>query len=264
MKQIHPTAIVHPDAILERGVKIGPYAIVGQNVRLGENSEIMAHAIVEGITVLGKNNKVFPSASIGLPCQDLKYQGEATKLIIGDNNHFREFCTVHPSATLDEDTVVGSNNLIMAYAHIAHNCQIGSNVILANAVQLAGHVRIDDFVTIGGMTAVQQFVRVGIHAFVGGASGLRKDIPPYTRGGGSDKYRIAGLNTVGLSRRGFSNVTIEAIMKIYKLFYHSSMNVSQAIEYAESFSDLIEEQKIFIEFCKRSIRGINKTRESGE
>ena len=256
MINIHPTAIVHPDAIIEDNVKIGPYAIIGQHVKLGENTEVMQHATVDGYTTIGKNNKIFPSAAIGLDCQDLKYKGEPTKLIIGDNNIFREFCTVHTSGTLDEDTVVGNNNLIMAYVHIAHNCQVGNNIILANAVQLAGHVHVHDFVTIGGLTAIQQFIRIGTHAFMGGASATRKDIPPYTRGGGCDRFHIAGINSVGLARRGFSKDTIEAIVKVYKIFYNEGRNVSQAVEYAESLPDLIEEQKIFIDFCKSSTIGI--------
>ncbi|MCL2064723.1 MAG: acyl-ACP--UDP-N-acetylglucosamine O-acyltransferase [Candidatus Cloacimonetes bacterium] len=260
MKNIHPTAIVHPDALLADGVVIGPYAIIGKNVNIGENTEVMAHAIVEGFTTIGKNNKIYPSASIGLPCQDLKYKGEPTKLIIGDNNHLREFCTLHPSATTDEDTLVGNNNLIMAYAHIAHNCQIGNNVILSNAVQLAGHVHVHDFAIIGGVTAVHQFVRVGTHAFVGGASGLRKDIPPFTRGQGMDRYRIAGINSVGLLRKGFSQETIEALVSIFKVFYLSKMNITQAINFADSMTDLIDEQKIFIDFCKQSTRGINRNK----
>ena len=261
MKNIHPSAIVHPGAVLNAGVVIGPYAIIGEHVVLGDNTEVMAHAIVEGRTTIGKNNRIFPSASIGLVSQDLKDKGGATKLVIGDNNVIREFSTIHLSATLEEDTVIGHNNLIMAYAHIAHNCQVGNNIIISNAVQLAGHVHVDDFAVIGGLTAVHQFVKIGTHAFVGGASGLRKDIPPYTRGQGMDRYRIAGLNSIGLSRRGFSNETIEAIMKIYKIFYLANLNVAQAIEQAETLQNLIHEQRIFIDFCKNSGRGINRNKE---
>ena len=258
MINIHPTAIIHPEAVLANSVTVGPYAIIGQFVKIGDNTEVMSHAVIEGRTTIGKNNKIFPAASIGLPCQDLKYKGEPTKLIIGDNNHIREFSTIHLSATLEEDTVVGSNNLIMAYAHIAHNCQIGNNIILANAVNLAGHVHVHDFVTIGGLTAVHQFVRVGTHAFVGGASGLSKDVPPYTRGSGVGKYKIVGINSLGLTRRGFTEQQIEAIVQIYKIFYRSNYNVAQAIEYVETLNNLTPEQKIFFNFCKNSARGIHK------
>jgi len=258
MKQIHPTAVVHPNAKIGENVIIGPYAIVGEHVQLGDETEIMAHAVVEGWTTIGKGNKIYPSASVGLPCQDLKYKGEPTKLIIGDNNHIREFSTIHCSATLDEDTVVGSNNLIMAYAHIAHNCRIGSNVILANAVNMAGHVHVHDYVIVGGVTAIHQFVKIGEHAFIGGTSGIKKDIPPYTRGQGMGKYRIVGLNSVGLARRGFSREQIDAIKEIYKIFYRSKMNVSQAIEYIEQIPELSTEQRVFFEFVKNSKRGITR------
>jgi UDP-N-acetylglucosamine acyltransferase len=146
----------------------------------------------------------------------------------------------------------------MAYAHVAHNCQIGNNVIMANAVNLAGHVHVQDFVTIGGMTAVHQFVEIGTYAFVGGGSGLSKDVPPYTRGQGMDRYKIAGLNSIGLSRKGFTEDQIEAIVKIYKIFYNPKYNVTQAIEQAEKLENMTPEQKIFFDFCKNSKRGISK------
>ena len=258
MANIHPTAIVHKNAELACDVVVGPYAIIGEHVKIGENTEIMAHAVVDGRTTIGKNNKIYPSACVGLPPQDLKYKGEPTKLVIGDNNQIREFTTLHLSATIEEDTVIGSNNLLMAYTHVAHNCQIGNNIVIANAVQLAGHVQIQDHVTIGGLSAGNQFVRVGVHAFIGGCSGFNKDVPPYTRGQGSRAYIIAGINTTGLSRRGFTDAQIEAITQVFKIFYHSKRNVTQAIEHAESLPDLTTEQKIFIDFCKNSKRGIYK------
>jgi len=258
MTDIHPTAIVHKKANLADNVKVGPYAIIGEFVSIGDYTEVMAHAIIEGRTTIGSMNKIFPAASIGLPCQDLKYNGEPTKLVIGNNNQIREFATIHLSATLDEDTVVGSNNLLMAYSHIAHNCQIGSNVILANAVNLAGHVHIHDFVTIGGMTAVHQFVEIGKYAFVGGASGIGKDVPPFTRGQGSPKYKVIGINTIGLARKGFTEDQIESIIHIYKIFYQKSFNVTQAIEHIEKQKNLTEEQLLFFNFCKNSKRGITK------
>ena len=257
MTKIHSSAIIHPEAIIGNDVIIGPFVTIGEHVRIGDNTEIMAHAIIEGRTTIGTNNKIFPSVLIGLPAQDLKYKGEPTKLFIGNNNVIREFTTIHLSSTLDDDTIVGDNNLLMAYVHIAHNCQIGSNIVIANAVQLAGHVVIEDNVIIGGLSAAHQFARVGTHAFVGGTSGIAKDIPPYTRGIGYD-YKVSGLNSIGLSRRGFSDEQINAIKQIYKIFYHSGRNVSQAIEYAESLPDLTVEQKVFLDFCKSSTRGIVK------
>jgi len=258
MTNIHPTAIIYSGATLADDVTIGPYACIGENVSIGSGTEVMAHAIIDGHTAIGSYNKIYPSASIGLPPQDLKYKGEKTCLKIGDYNHIREFSTIHCSNSPDEDTTVGSHNLIMAYAHIAHNCHIGNSVVLANVASLAGHVIVEDFVTIGGLTAVLQFVKVGCYAFVGGASGLRKDIPPYTRGQGTDRYKISGINSIGLERKGFTTEQIEAIKKVYKIFYHSHLNVSQAIELAESLPDLTTEQQIFIDFCKNSTRGINR------
>jgi len=258
MTQIHPTAIVHPEAILKEGVVIGPYAIVGQHVEIGENTEVMAHAFIDGRSKIGKNNVIYPSASIGLPPQDIKFKNDPTRLIIGDNNHIREFSTIHLSSTLEMDTVVGDNNLIMAYAHVAHNCQIGSYVILANAVNLAGYVQVHDHATVGGVTAVLQFVKIGTHAFVGGASALKKDVPPYTRGQGMYRYNIAGINTVGLSRKGFTQEQIDAIKAMYKIFYRSNLNVSQAIDYAETLPTLTIEQQEFLNFCKNSLKGISK------
>jgi len=258
MANIHPTAIVSPTAHIADDVIIGPYAYIGDNVSIGSGTEVMTHAVIDGYTTIGSHNKIYPTASVGLPPQDLKYKGEKTRLTIGDHNHIREFSTIHCSNSTEEDTTVGSHCLIMAYAHVAHNCHIGSNVVLANAANLAGHVIVSDYVVIGGLTAVLQFVRIGSYAFVGGASGIKKDLPPFTRGQGSDHYRVSGINSVGLSRRGFTTEQIDAIKKVYKIFYHSHLNVSQAIETAEKLPDLTPEQLIFIDFCKSSTRGINR------
>ena len=264
MNQIHPTAIVHHKAILGNGVIVGPYAIIGPEVMIGDNTEVMAHSIIDGRTQIGKNNRIYPSASIGLVCQDLKYKGEPTKLIIGDYNQIREFSTIHLSATLEENTVIGNHNLIMAYAHVAHNCQLGNNIIIANAVQLAGHVHVHDYVTIGGLCAVHQFVKIGTHAFIGGASGLSKDVPPYTRGQGMIKYRIAGLNTVGLSRRGFTSDQIVAIKQVYRILFDPRVNIAQALEKMEEINNLTPEQQIFYHFCKTSQRGISRVCSVGD
>ncbi|HOD54581.1 MAG TPA: acyl-ACP--UDP-N-acetylglucosamine O-acyltransferase [Candidatus Cloacimonadota bacterium] len=258
MQTIHPTAIVHPNAKLGDNINIGPYCTVGEHVVMGEGNTLVSHVVIDGHTTIGNNNKFFPFCSIGLQPQDLKYSGEPTRVVIGDNNHIRECVTIHASANLKEDTTLGNNCLIMAYAHIAHNCHVGNNVILANSVNLAGHVHIHDFVTIGGVSAVHQFVKIGTHAFIGGTSGIKKDIPPYTRGQGMGHYKIVGLNSVGLSRKGFPEETIEGIKKIYRLFYTSKLNVSQAMEEALKIENPTPEQKIFIEFIQNSDRGITR------
>jgi len=257
MNKIHSTAIINPKAKLGENITIGPFCIIGKDVTLGDNCILDSNVVINGNTRIGSDNRFFHSAVIGTNPQDLKYKGEPTQLIIGNNNTIREFVTINCSATLEEPTRVGNNNLIMAYAHIAHNCQFGNNIIMANAVNLAGHVHIHDFVTIGGMTAVAQFRRIGVYAYVGGSSGVTKDIPPYTRGVGFP-YKIKGINSVGLTRKGFSSEQVNAIRKIFKLFYFSGLNVSQAMEKTKEIPDLTDEQKVFIEFMKSSEMGICK------
>jgi UDP-N-acetylglucosamine acyltransferase len=262
MAIIHPTAIVDPGAELADGVVIGPWCRIGGDVRIGDNTELQNGVVIDGNARIGRENRIFSYAVIGTAPQDLKYRGEPTVVEIGDRNTIREFVTVNRSATLDEPVRVGSDNLLMAYAHIAHNCQIGDNVIIANAVNLAGHVHIMDYVTIGGMTAVHQFAWIGRYAFIGGASGVKKDVPPYTRGEGFP-YRLAGLNAVGLRRKGFSAETVEAIKEIYRIIYHAGLNVSQALETVSQLSSLTPEQQEFVDFVKNSHRGIARARSVG-
>ncbi|MCF7858965.1 MAG: acyl-ACP--UDP-N-acetylglucosamine O-acyltransferase [Candidatus Cloacimonetes bacterium] len=257
MIKIHPTAIVDPKAIIGENCSIGPYCIIRENVVLGDRNELVSNVLIDGHTTIGNGNKFFHSAVIGTDSQDLKYNGEPTQLIIGNGNTFREFCTVNKSATMDEPTRLGDNSLLMAYSHIAHNCILGNNLIIANAVNLAGHIHIHDNVIIGGMVALHQFVKVGTYAFIGGKSGIKKDIPPYTRGEGFP-YKVMGLNSVGLKRRGFSSEAINSIKDIYKLFYRSGLNTSQAMEKALLIPNLTKEQNVFLDFVKKSERGISK------
>ncbi len=257
MNKIHPTAIIDENAQLGDNIEIGPYCLVGPNVKLGDNTKLVSHVVIDGHTTIGKNNNIFSFAAIGTAPQDLKYKGEPTEVIIGDNNTIREYATINLSAIMGDPTRIGNNNLIMAYAHVAHNCQIGNNSIIANAVNMAGHVLVADFVTIGGLTAIHQFVQIGRYSFVGGASAVKKDVPPFTRGQGA-KYEVVGLNSVGLSRKGFSSQTIEAIRRIYKIFYNPALNVSQALAEAEKLPDLCPEQQEFIEFVRNSHRGISR------
>ncbi len=255
MTNIHPTAIISPEAIIAKTAKIGPFCIVGPEVNIGERTLLHSNVVVQGKTTIGTDNTIYHSAVLGTAPQDLKYENEPTKLIIGNNNTIREFVTINLSATLDEDTTIGDNCLLMAYVHVAHNCHIGNNVIVANAVNFAGHVIVEDFVSIGGMTAVHQFVQIGTYAFVGGASGVKKDIPPFTRGEGMP-YKVAGLNSTGLQRKGFTLETIASIKKIYKIFYQSKLNVTNSLIVASNTPDITPEGKQFIAFVKRSKRGI--------
>lgn len=258
MTRIDPTAIVDKNAVIGENCIIGPYCIIGPDIKLGSDNKLISNVILDGHTEIGNNNRFYNSAVIGSECQDLKYKGEPTKLIIGNNNTFREFCTVNTSATMDEPTRIGDNSLFMAYSHVAHNCQIGSNVILANAVNLAGHIHIQDSVTVGGMVAVHQFVKIGKYAFIGGKSGIKKDIPPFTRGEGFP-YKIKGLNRIGLQRKGFSREQIEAIKQIYKIFYKSGLNVSDAEKKVKKTIPVpTDEQKLFLDFIKNAERGICK------
>ena len=257
MPNIHPTAIIHPSAKIGDFTEIGAYCQIGEHVEIGKNNTINSQVVVENHTTIGDGNKFYHGAIIGSHPQDLKYKNDPTRLMIGNNNTIREFATINISATMDEDTVIGNQCLLMAYSHVAHNCQIGSNIIIANAVNIAGHVHIDDFVTIGGMTAIHQFVKIGKYAFIGGKSGLKKDVPPYTRGEGMP-YKVSGLNAVGLQRKGFSSEQIQAIKKIYKLFYGSGLNVTQAMNELNNFSHLTKEQKEFVDFIKTCDRGLNR------
>ena len=259
MSNIHPTAIVHEGAQLGNNIKIGPWCIVGENVKIGDDTILYSNVVIDGDTEIGEGNRIFHSAVLGTEPQDLKYRGDPTRLVIGHRNTIREFATINRSATMDEPVTIGDGNLLMAYCHVAHNCHIGSQTIIANAVNLAGHVHVHDYVTLGGMTAVHQFVKIGRYAFVGGASGVKKDVPPFTRGEGMP-YRVVGLNSVGLQRRGFSHEQVEAIWAIYKHFYQSGLNVSDAMERVSEMGELTAEQQSFVEFIRAADRGICRAR----
>jgi len=256
MISIHPTAIVHPGARIDEDCNIGPYCIIGENVALGKGNILVSHVVIDGITTIGDNNKIFSYAVIGTDPQDLKFKNEPTRLNIGSNNTIREFVTINRSNQIEEDTNVGDSNLLMEYLHIAHNCQIGNGCVIANAVQMAGHVHIADNAIIGGQTAIHQFVHIGAYAFVGGASAIKKDIFPFTRGQGNP-YKTVGLNSVGLMRRGFSSETIALIKDMYNLFYRSGLNTSQALEKAGKLDNPSAEQQLIIDFVQKAERGLS-------
>ena len=252
-----PLAYVNPQAKVANNVVIEPFVNIEKNVVIEENTWIGSNVtIMEGARI-GKNCRIFPGAVISAIPQDLKFAGEETLVKIGDNTTIREFVTINRGTKASHETIVGKNCLLMAYVHIAHDCIIGNNVILANAATLAGHIKINDWAIIGGLAAIHQFVIIGKYAFIGGKSGLKKDVPPFTRGEGFP-YHIVGLNTVGLSRKGFSYEQIAAIKKVYKIFYNSGLNTSQALQKVSEISELTDEQKLFVDFIKNSERGINK------
>jgi UDP-N-acetylglucosamine acyltransferase len=256
MTFIHPTAIIDPLAKIGGDCYIGPQCNLGPNVVLGDRNHLYSNVIIGKNTTLGSDNKISPFAVLGTDPQDLKFGGEETCLIIGSHNTIREFATINRSNQVTESTVIGDFNLLMEYSHIAHNCQIGNHVIIANVVNLAGHVHVHDFVTIGGLTAVHQFVHIGTQAFVGGASAIKKDIAPFTRGQGNP-YKTVGLNSIGLMRKGFSTDTIAAIKKIYRLFYQSKLNTTQALQAAMEIGELCPEQQLFKDFVKNCERGLS-------
>jgi len=226
---IHATAIVAPQARIGEGVAIGAYSIIGEHVSIGAGTVIGPHCIIDGRTTIGANNNFYRFCSIGGIPQDKKYGGEPTRLEIGDGNTVREYVTINTGTVQDVGvTRVGDDNWIMAYVHIAHDCQIGDHTVIANSVQLAGHIHIGDWAIIGGLSAVHQFVRIGAHTMIGGTSSIRQDIPPYLIGAG-DPFRPVGVNSEGLNRRGYDAQSIAALKEAYKLLYRRQLNIEQAI-----------------------------------
>lgn len=257
MINIHPTAIVDSKAGIGEDVSIGPYSVIQDDVIIGDGCQISSHVLIHSGTRVGQKCRVFKGAVLGTDPQDLKYAGEKTTLEIGDETTIREFCTLNRGSSHRLKTVVGSKTLLMAYVHIAHDCIIGNNVILANAVNMAGHVTIEDFVSVGGMTPIHQFVRIGKYSFIGGGLRVPKDVPPYMLAA-DEPLTYEGINRVGLSRRGFSTQTMMQLRRAYKLIYRSKLNVSQAISQIESTMELIPEIQDIINFIKSSERGIIK------
>lgn len=253
---IHPTAIVHPAAQVAEGVEIGPYAIVGEHVSVGRGTRIGAHSVIDGWTSIGEECQVFHMASVGGIPQDLKYKGEETWLRIGNRNIIREFTTLQPgTVTGIGETVIGDNNLFMAYCHVAHDCIVGNRVIMANGSTLAGHVVVEDFAILGGLSAVHQFVRVGESAMLSGGAMVVQDVLPYTIASGN-RATSAGLNTVGLKRRGFSPEAITGIKKAYRLIFRSGLRLDEAIARIRKEIPMLPEIVHFIEFAEKSERGI--------
>lgn len=230
--RIHQTAIIEEGAIIGNNVKVGPFCFIGKNVKIGDNCELKANVIIEGDTSIGKNNKIFSFAVIGQEPQDLKYKGENSKIIIGDNNRIREHCTIHLGTENDNMlTKVGDNNLFMVNTHIAHDCVIGNNCIFANNATLGGHVHVDDYVVIGGMSAIHQKVRIGKHAMIGGMTGIEKDVIPYGVVVEKRSASLEGINIVGLKRRDFTNEQMNELRHFYKdVFCVDGSNMFELIE----------------------------------
>ena len=256
---VHETAVVAKGARLGRGVKVGPYAVIGSDVVLGPRTIVEAHAVIDGDTHLGEGNHVFPFASIGLAPQDLKFGGEKTRVRIGDRNVFREGVTIHRGTAGGGGlTEIGSLNLFMAQAHVAHDCRVGSQTIFANAATLAGHVSVDDFATVGAFSAVHQFCRVGRHAFLGGFTVATMDVLPYSKTVGNRPACLFGPNVMGLKRRGFSAEAIAAIRRAYRILMRSGLGATEAlarIEAEEGVGDR-EEVRVLVDFVRTAKRGV--------
>jgi UDP-N-acetylglucosamine acyltransferase len=226
---IHRSAIVHPRAVIGEGAEIGPFCVIGENVSVGRRSTLLAHVVVNGHTTIGEDVKIHPFCSIGAPSQDRKFHGEKSFTTIGDRTEIREYVSVHRATGEGEITSIGSDTLLLAYVHIAHNCRIGDRVTMSSSAQLAGHVVVEDDATVGGMSGVHQFVRIGAHAMVGGASKLRRDVPPYILVDGNPAGPF-GLNTVGLHRAEFPQDVIAELKECYRIVYRSGNNFSQAAD----------------------------------
>ena len=229
-RNIHPTAVVDPKAQLADDVEIGPHVTIDANVTIGQDTAILTGTVVTGHTTIGAGNTIGPCAVLGSPPQDIGYKGEPTRLIVGDNNVIREYCTMNTATTKhDYETRVGSNNFMMAYCHVAHDCEVGNDIVMANWVGMSGHCKIEDKAWFGGMVGMHQFVTIGAYSFIGGQSGLRTDCPPYMISEGRPA-KVLGVNTIGLKRRGFGPEAIAALKAAQRLIWRSHLTVTQAVE----------------------------------
>jgi UDP-N-acetylglucosamine acyltransferase len=256
---IHLTAIVDPRAVVHASCKVGPYCVIGAEVELGENCRLVSHVTIEGPTKIGADNRFFPFCSIGMAPQDLTYAGEPTRLEIGDHNEIREFVTINRGTVKGGGlTRIGSHTLVMAYSHVAHDCDIGDHVILANAATLGGHISVGEWAVVGALCPVHHFVRIGAHAFIGGGTTITRDVLPFSKTAAARDTHAYGLNAVGLERRGFSKERIHKIHHAYKLLLASKLNTSQALERLRAEPDRGEDVEMLIEFIEASERGVIK------
>ncbi|PKN60588.1 MAG: acyl-[acyl-carrier-protein]--UDP-N-acetylglucosamine O-acyltransferase [Deltaproteobacteria bacterium HGW-Deltaproteobacteria-11] len=253
---IHPTAIISPEAEIAEDVEIGAYSIIGPDVHIGKQTVVGPHVVIESHTDIGERCRIYQFAAIGAAPQDLKFKGEETRVIIGNDNTIREFVTIHRATAADTGTtVMGDHNLIMAYSHVAHNCILDNHIIMVNAANLAGHIHVEDYAIIGGLTGVHQFTRIGAHSMIGGASAVTRDVAPYLIAAGNHAT-THGLNVVGLKRRGFEEETINAIKRAYTLVFRSSLLLKTAIERIREEVEDIPEVRHFLEFIEKSERGL--------
>jgi UDP-N-acetylglucosamine acyltransferase len=255
----HPTAIVDPKSKLHPSCTIGPYCVIGPDVELGEACHLISHVTIEGPTKIGAHNRFFPFTSIGMAPQDITYAGEPTRLEIGDHNTIREFVTINRGTVKGGGcTRLADHNLIMAYTHIAHDCQIGSHIIMANAATLGGHVTVGDWANVGALCPVHHFVRIGPHSIIGGGSTITRDVLPFSKTSAERGTQAYGLNAIGLERRGFSKERIKKLHHAYKVLLASKLNTSQALEKLKAESNAGEDVEMLIRFIESSDRGVIK------
>lgn len=255
---IHPSAIIDKSAQLAADVEVGPYAIIGRHVTIGAGTKVGSHSVIGDWTEIGSNNQIFHQTSVGAPPQDLKYRGEETWTRIGDNNMIREFATIHRgTVTGHAETIVGNNNLLMSYSHVAHDCRVGNGVVMANSATLAGHVTVEDNVILGGLVAVHQFSTIGAYSMIGGGTLIGLDIPPYMIAtSGKRDAKLRGLNLIGLKRRGFSDESINGLKKAYKTLFMAGLKLPEAIDRIRSEVTGCAEVDNLLAFIERSQRGI--------
>ncbi|HMI77230.1 MAG TPA: acyl-ACP--UDP-N-acetylglucosamine O-acyltransferase [Ferruginibacter sp.] len=254
---ISPLAYINPGAVLGNNVKVDPFAVIHEGVRIGDDTHIMSNAVIMEGTIIGKSCLIYPGAVIGAVPQDLKFVGEKTTVEIGDHTTIRECVTINRGTKDRWKTVIGNHCLLMAYAHVAHDCLLGDHVILANAVQLAGHVEVGDYAILGGMAGAPQFTRIGAHTYIAGHTVIKKDVPPFIKAGRIPLSYI-GVNSVGLQRRGFTKETVNEILEIYRNIYNKGLNITQALEFIEQKFPVSAEKTAIISFIKGSERGILK------
>lgn len=258
---IHPTAVIDSGAELDSTAQIGPYAVVGKDVRIGAGSKVLPHAVVSGPTTIGERNLIGSFAMVGGDPQDLSYKGEPTELIIGNDNQIREYASIHRGTPHGRaKTVIGNNNLLMAYTHVAHDCRLGDHVIMANVATLAGHVEVGDRASIGGLVAIHQFCRIGCFSYIGGVSGISLDVPPYVIIAGTrNRTRISGINKIGLKRNGFSRETIAKLENAFRIIFRSpNLLIKDALEVARQEVTDCYEVDFLVKFFQDSKRGVVK------
>lgn len=250
-------SVVHPDARIAPNVTINPFVVIEEDVSIGEGTWIGPHVTIMSGARIGNNCRIFPGAVISAIPQDLKYRGEYATVELGNNVTVREYCTLNKGTAASDKTIIGDNSLLMAYVHIAHDCLVGKNVVLANSVNLAGHIEVGDHTVIGGLTGVHQFVKIGAHAMISSGVIVRKDVPPFVKGA-RDPISFAGVNSVGLKRRGFTSEQINHTQEIYRVLFVRGHNISNALEVIETTIKASPERDLIVDFVRKADRGIMK------